>query len=401
MKSIVIISPYIPWPLQSGGNVGVYYMLLKLCKKVHITFISCYNKKNTRKNLYTLQKRLPNIDFRIYDFKAAENSKYEWAKKITRLINKHVPFTQNATRQSTDILQEVTPDFIQFINDVIAEKKADVAQIEFYDYLPLVCALPDGIKKVFIHHELRYVINEQRWRDDYTSRFLKEYLKVNEIALLNQFDIVAPLTDIDLNKLKSEGVHVPMKTSTLAISDKVPCFQHHKFANRLTFIGGDGHSPNKDGIFWFVKNVLPLIVEENHDISLEIIGNWSEKSKKELLGISNNTKFLGFVESLEEGLKNSIMIVPIRIGSGMRMKILEAASYSVPMVTTTIGVEGLDFKNEEDCIIADNSMDMAKQILNLTKNEMLYQAFSEKAYNIFLNKYSADVLCNIRLSLYE
>lgn len=400
-KSIVIISPYIPWPLSSGGNVGVFYMLSGLCKKVDITFISCFNKTNTRHNLNELEKRLPNIDFRIFDYKTAKNHKFEWAKKIVRFIDLHVPITLGISKVTMNVLQEITPDFLHHVNQVVTEKQADIVQVEFYEYLPLVCALPDNVKKIFIHHELRFVVNELRFGNDNASIFLKRYLKANEINLLNQYDIVAPLTDIDLLKLKNAGVVRDLHTSTLAISNETHPYRKQKFTNRLTFIGGDGHNPNKDGIFWFVENIVPLIVKENSDIVLDIIGCWSEENKKKILRLSQNVHFLGFVDNLGDVLYNSIMIVPIRIGSGMRMKILEAASYSVPIVTTSIGIEGLDFADKEECCIADSPKDIAKSILELAEDNTLYQNYSRRIYNKFIDKYSVEALCNIRLSLYN
>ena len=99
---------------------------------------------------------------------------------------------------------------------------------------------------------------------------------------------------------------------------------------------------------------------------------------------------MGFVEHLEDAVHGSIMIVPILTGSGMRMKILEAAAMSVPFITTSVGVEGLDFKHDESCLVADTAEEFANAIDCLANDAVLRKRLTENASKVFENKYSAQ-----------
>lgn len=403
MKNILIISPFLPWPLNSGGNTGVYYMLEYVSKYENVFFLTSYNKhKNNYKHLEEIKRCLPSVKFFIYDYRKTNFLKYELLRKIVRHVLMKVKFGNSiCSMNDLNITDAITPGFIDFMITLIASNSIDIVQIEFLGFHPLVYAIPKNIKTIFIHHELGWVRRELTLGADKYSSFAKKYLKDSEISILNNFNIVASLTDIDKDKLQKAGINTNLYVSTLAISNKVFDYQKHVFTNKLTFVGGSGHYPNFDGIKWFVSNVLPLVNKQRSDIILEIIGAWSENTRNEIYKINKNVVFKGFVDDLSEGLKDSIMVVPINIGSGMRMKILEAANYSIPFISTQVGIEGLYFEDSKDCYISKDAVEMAKQILELANNKKLYQQFSVNVHKTFIEKYSINTLGKKRLTLYE
>lgn len=403
MKNVLIISPSLPWPLNSGGNTGVYYMLEYVCKYENIFFLTTYDKhQNNYRLLEEIKQRLPSVRFLLYDYRKTKFRKYEFLRKILRRFLMKIKFGDSiCSMNKLNVTDAITPGFIDFTTNVITSNSIDIVQIEFLGFHPLVYVIPKDIKTIFIHHELGWIKNELIYGMDKYSSFIKKYLKDNEISILNNFNIVVPLTDIDKDKLLKAGINANIYVSTLAISNKVFDYQKHEFANKLTFVGGNGHYPNFDGIKWFVCNVLPLVNTQKPDIILEIIGAWSESARNEIHAINKHIVFKGFVDNLSEGLKDSIMVVPINIGSGMRMKILEAANCSIPFVSTEIGIEGLDFEDSKDCYVSKDASEMAKQILELANNKDLYQQFSINVHNTFVEKYSINTLGKKRLALYE
>ena len=94
------------------------------------------------------------------------------------------------------------------------------------------------------------------------------------------------------------------------------------------------------------------------------------------------------------------MIVPILSGSGMRMKILEASALGVPFVTTTVGVEGLDFVDKSSCLIADTSESWAQALVNLMSSDKLRSDLAESALKVYNEKYSVEALSKVRESVY-
>lgn len=397
---LLILSPFLPWPLNSGGNIGVFNMLKAVAKDLDVHLVTSLNQINTASNASKLKELIPEITIHLYDWKSAKNKKFELLRKFVRRLQQKMVFAQNINSLTFNLNDEFTPDYIGFVNNVIKENGFNIVQVEFCSYLPWVYCLPQEVKKIFIHHELRYVRDEQAYASNPYGRYLIDFAKDNEISMLNRFDKVVTLTSVDKQKLEDEGVKVPIEVSTLAISDTTPELKIGSSSNCLSFVGGSGHFPNYDGMKWFAKEVLPLVAREIPDIKLQVIGSWSEEAKEEILSMSSAIEFKGFVSVLNDGIKDTLMIVPINIGSGMRMKILEAASNSVPFVSTVVGVEGLDFENEKDCLIAKSAEEMAQQIVRVLKDSALYSSLAENAYYTFVSKYSFEAMKRIRLEIY-
>lgn len=400
-EKLLIISPFVPWPLRSGGNVGVFYMLSYVTQFMDVTLMTTLNKVNTRENCRKLQEQLPNLKIMMYDYKQSSNRTYEYGRKILRRIDERLPFGTKTNRETLNVTDQLTPGFIKYINDYIDKEKIDIVQIEFVSYLPLVYALPKSVKKVFIHHELGWVRNELTYGTDMYDEALKAFLKDNEIAMCNRFDIVAALTSVDKAKLEEAGVTTNLAVSTLAISKETQPYVKQHFNGHLSFVGGSGHNPNYVGVTWFVKNVLPLVKKQLPDIQFDVIGNWSEQARKDIHNIDPSVNFLGFVNKLEDGIRNTLMVVPITIGSGMRMKILEAANHSVPFVSTIVGAEGLNFYSGKDCYIEDDSQKQAELIVKLCTDSALYHSMSKAIHRSFVDNYSFEALGGKRLELYK
>ena len=136
------------------------------------------------------------------------------------------------------------------------------------------------------------------------------------------------------------------------------------------------------------------------EYTLDIIGEWSQERIDEYISKYPDVHFLGFVDDLASTLKNSVMIVPINIGSGIRMKILEGASIGIPFVSTTVGAEGIPVKDGVHCFIADDPDTFVNDILKLQSLEL--QRKLVKAANGMVNEcYSMSALRANRLGIYR
>ena len=113
-----------------------------------------------------------------------------------------------------------------------------------------------------------------------------------------------------------------------------------------------------------------------------------------------NIEFLGFVDSLADNIKGTVMIVPITIGSGIRMKILEASSIGVPFVSTTVGSEGIPVVDGENCYIADTPKLFVDKLISL-QDERIQSKFVENAHSMILKFYSREALRRNRLEIYK
>ena len=160
------------------------------------------------------------------------------------------------------------------------------------------------------------------------------------------------------------------------------------------------HYPNVNGILWFLKKCWIELKRREPEFKLQIIGEWDDQQKRKIQRIYPGIIFHGYVPNLEKYIENTIMITPINIGSGIRMKILEAVSLGIPVVSTSIGAQGLPLKDGEDCFITDNPQIFVKDILKLN-NVKIQETIVKHAQAKISKQYSLNSLKETRLNIYK
>src|SRR5579864_6999563 len=134
----------------------------------------------------------------------------------------------------------------------------------------------------------------------------------------------------------------------------------------LVFVGSMDWMPNIDGVVWFAREVLPLIKRKLPDTSLAVVGRTPGREVTELGDRDPGIRITGTVADVRPWLwESKVAIVPLRIGGGTRLKIYEAMAARTPVVSTTIGAEGLDISPGENILIADSPDAFAEACLRL------------------------------------
>ena len=158
--NITIITEVLPWPLNSGGAQAQFNMINKLRKLHHFTLIFLENGQNKISYMKELQEKWPEV--KIVCFPMWRQLLYPkfFIEKIKRAFG--VFFTPESVRFKVERIMKpygvgYSRDFIKFVNKIIKDEHTDVIQVEFYNCLHIGNYLPADIKKIFIHHELRYV----------------------------------------------------------------------------------------------------------------------------------------------------------------------------------------------------------------------------------------------------
>lgn len=419
-----MLTPYIPYPVNSGGNQVLFGLIDRLRKYIDISIIFSAKDSDMR-NLEELQVLWPDIKF--YIFNRNENNcdtdRYGfWYKRMIsikesidrKIKRKELSYTDDLVRKKSVLNSQAKPfyfpddeEYVNFVYKTIEAYDFDLIQVDFFELINIVNILPDNIKKVFIHHELRYVRAEREVSlfqsrgpmDEYMLRYSKNY----EIQCLNSYNAIVTLSDTDKDKLSQElKADIPVFSSPVIVSlDTHDSQKAFKFNNRLVFLGGSDHFPNLDAINWFLNNCWNRILKKHPHLELHIIGQWKSKLKKEYTEQFRNVFFQGFVNDLSTVLENTVMIVPIRIGSGIRIKILDALSHGIPVITSTVGGEGLDLTDGQNCIIADTSDDYLQAVDALCNNTSLYKELSLNAKKSIDSRPDPESLAEIRLNIYK
>ncbi len=161
----------------------------------------------------------------------------------------------------------------------------------------------------------------------------------------------------------------------------------------LVFLGSMDWMPNIDGAGWFVREVLPLIRAQRPQCTLAIVGRRPGPEIMRLAEGDPLIKVTGTVPDVRPWLWGAaVSIVPLRIGGGTRLKIYEAMAARAPVVSTTVGAEGLDVRHPETIYIADSPRDFASCILRLLDNSAERARLADAAWRLVDSKYSWEVV---------
>jgi len=159
--------------------------------------------------------------------------------------------------------------------------------------------------------------------------------------------------------------------------------------NTLVFTGSMDWMPNEDGIFYFVREVLPLIREEISDVNLWVVGRRPSAKLRKLAEQIPGLTVTGRVEDIRPYMaKASVYVVPLLVGGGTRLKIFEAMAMGKAVVSTSIGAEGLPVVPGRDIVLADQSKDFADQTVALLRNAAKREELGGSARRLVERNYS-------------
>lgn len=169
---------------------------------------------------------------------------------------------------------------------------------------------------------------------------------------------------------------------------------------RLLYVGTMEYRPNIDAVTYFCRNIYPIIKLEYPNIEFWIVGKDPAPEVLELKG--EGVHVTGEVENLLPYYKDSMVcVIPLRAGGGTRLKILEAMALGRPIVTTSIGCEGLTVKNGEHLLIADTPELFASHVLALLRDKQKWLQLTRQARTLVVDSYDWDLIAQRHLQLYE
>jgi glycosyltransferase involved in cell wall biosynthesis len=410
---LLIITSVLPYPLNNGGSQAQYNIIEELRNDIDFSLIFIIKTNNEKKSYLELKEKWDNVHFYPIEdikpkikkniFQRMINRFYKFIYKPEAAIKDNIYLNSSLCDRSGSFINE---KMINHIHYVVEKEKIELVQTEFFPMLELIYCLPNHIKKLYIQHEIRFIRNKlvlNGLPQNSFYEFIYAKLRNEEIAAMNQYDAVITLTDIDKDKLLSNGVVVPVYSSPAAVQKCITSKEqeHFEFKNKLVFMGGSGHPPNVDAVTWFLNDIWENIRKEYPNITFNIIGNWDIKLQEQFIAKYKRINFLGFVLDLSTDLLGAIMVVPLRVGSGMRMKIIDAVNYRIPFVTTSVGVEGLIFENGVDCFIEDKPELFAEKTLELIKDTALQNSFIKHSNEVYELNYSVEVLSEKRFGVYK
>ncbi|MFD0933336.1 glycosyltransferase [Psychroflexus salinarum] len=249
----------------------------------------------------------------------------------------------------------------------ISKSEYDIVFVDYF-FLAESLELFSGIKAIITHDV---------WHQHYSVGKNNSYFGLltleEEKRLLNMADLVIAISKRDrlifenlpLTDAKVIDLYPVIKPRRIIneefITQKVE-------SNTIIFVGSN-YRPNVYGLEWFLDQVWPLLYPRENNVRLKVIGNVKKYIRPEFLDFDDHIEFLGFVEDLSIHYDEAkLAITPLREGSGVKIKSIEAIEYGLPIISTSVGAQGLDHFAGSGIKIEDSPSSFAKSILDLFKD---------------------------------
>lgn len=257
--------------------------------------------------------------------------------------------------------------------------------------------------KVFLDmHDLGAKVRLERQRRSPEGSFLKRLKFDYEANLRKEANIISGFDKVIVNSLdelavleqylpQEKLVTLPHLIDDLGVSKVTTLYSKRDFKYDFLFVGSEGEF-NIDAANFFLEQVYPLILEQIPEARLAIAGKVSQAIQLNST-LKNNVDLLGFVPSLMDVyLSSKVFVCPLLNGIGTKVKLQEAMSYGLPIVTTSVGASGLKLTNHLNAFITNDAEQFAQHTLELLRNLELAQAFSRNITEVFQAHYSNEAV---------
>ena len=410
---LLLITPYIPYPLFEGGRVAQYGVIDFMRHSFDITLVVVARNNEDVNSINELKGKWNNVVIEVINLlppiqtesKKTKilNAARRTYKRISKKNKAEGHETYSEFENSFFINIEVVKDrsFLLQLDSILKKTTYDLVQIDFVDFIDLVHCIPVAIPKVFVEIEIRYARLDSyaktlgRKPDAYESYILKK-VKQEELSLLKLYDGVIALSNDDKRKLDQHLEPGFVISSPFPVMDdqfRKPAIEKLKI-NKLVILGGEDHYPNKDAFEWFVNELQPTM-KPSAQLPVHVVGKWKSETK-ELYADKKHIHFAGFVDDLISYCENSILIVSIRIGSGIRTKILYGMAQGTPIISTSLGCEGLPVTNQKELWIANNAKEFEAAIQTIAESPEKALKVVTEAQKLVKQEFSQSAVADIR-----
>ena len=386
-----------PFPLKDGESIAINYLTKAMYELgAEITLLSM----NTTKHYVDIKTIPATFDH----YKAIYTTDLDnYLKPVDAFINLF-------SSQSYHISRYVDTSFTAQLIELLQQNEYDIVQLEtlylasYTDIIRTYSKAKIVMRSHNVEHEIwdRVAENTSNIVKKSYLKILTKRLKTFEIDKLNSYDALLAITNRDMilhqqMGFKKQSIAVPIGIDTAMYAQKSKPFQ-----SKITmgFIGSLDWQPNIEGLQWFLKAVWPTILEQFQHIELHIAGrntpDWIAALSMERIVIH------GDVPNAQDFINaHNIMIVPLLSGGGMRVKIIEGMALGRVIITTSIGIEGIDAIHKNQVLIANETQDFVDAISYCYAQNENLNIMGQKAQQYVQENYDSSGIGKKVMNFYD
>lgn len=386
---ILQIAPKIPFPFDDGSKVSIFNLTDQLLKRgVEVCFAAPSYGKNPDEQFTSMVRYVP-IDI---------DGTYSIAGGIRNLFSS-MPY---------NIEKYFDSNAFKHLSRLHEESKFDLVHVDHLHMAEYGLKLKEkfGTKIILREHNFESDILRrvaERTKNPVTKSYYKlQYSRIlrYESHTVAKFDAVLPISDVDNRKLRalSPGVNSFVIPAGVEIEKFLP--NRIMIRDRVLFLSSYDWLPNMDSLQFYVEEILPLLNEKAPLAKTVVAGKSVDRIPKAWLnGSFENAGFVADFNRLASTA--SVAVVPLRIGSGMRIKILELMALGMAIVSTSIGAEGIDVEDGKHLMLADTPREFAERVATLLSSPDLCKEIGTNARELVSEKYTWDSAGEKLLNVYK
>ncbi len=393
---ILLITNNVPYPPNSGFPLRVYNLLYRIAKKHKVWLATFSEGEEDSTDLDHLRKICSGVETVIFQNAGALAHPLQAVDYIWRGI----PPTLRMYESS---------GMVEKIKRLTSEVDFDIVQIEDSHMSTYLDLLPDSVipRTVLTFHDVNFDKYERISRlEPKPTRKIRSWLHSRmmrrwEPYHAEKFGRCIVMSNSDRDLLAAANPKLKISVIPNGVDTKLyPQLPFPQNTFRILFVGNMAYRPNIDAVTFFCEDIYPRIKMEFPKIEFWIVGKDPSPEVLRLKG--NGIKVTGQVDDLTPYYMDSaVCVAPLRAGGGTRLKILEAMALGRPVVTTSIGCEGLEVKHGTHLFIADQPEQFAEYTLQLLKDKQQWLELTKQARALAGKYYDWDVIAQSHLNLYE
>lgn len=386
---VLWVCAFYPFPPDNGSKLKVFFLIKELFKEFDISIFSLIQEKE--------------------QLQSDEMEKY--CKQIWKVLPENKLETSlDGRRGVLDVIRgafsphpkyfygKPSPNVLRELEAVIAENDFDVIHVASLMMSNYIWDLLGKIKPVTVlnNENIETFVNKEHipTTGSILYRFRKWFyywtFRKHEKAAHDKFDYVTLVSDSDRRLL--EQLQPGLSKKITILPNGVDCGWYdippvEKSLGMLIYNGALTYSANYDAMVYFSREILPFIRAKRPEVYLMITGSTRGVDLSAFTGM-DGIRLSGYVNDIRPLVKSAeVCVVPLRIGGGTRLKILEALALGVPVVSTSKGAEGLDLEDGKDLLIADTPQAFAQAVLRVMADEELRAILVENGRNKACTRY--------------
>ena len=394
---ILVLSMELPCPPNTGGRIRTYNLLRRLAKDHDIHLLSLIQHADEARFVPELAEHLVSVDTVLL----RRRSKLGHMPGVLRRILSGAPM---------DTQFYFLPEMARKVVRALSEHRFDIIQLEHSYMASYLDVIPPGararrvltfvdVESVRLARAFK-VENNPYWRLRQLINWLP--MKRWENAIAANVDMCITTSEVDRARLRLNTV----ADRVLVVPNGVDCdalkpLPWGSIRRDVLFVGTFGYPPNVDAALYFARDVLPDVVRHIPDARFLLVGS---KPPAVMRRLAKNPQIVvtGWVEDVRPYYEQSaVCVVPLRVGGGTRLKILEAMALGRPVVSTSIGCEGLDVTHGVNILIADSARDFAAATVKLLSDGDLRCRLVNNARQLVENTYAWEIIADALARAYE